>query len=80
MTSLGIRRFYNRWTRLTREKHSFLQVNYILRAFSNVSLVVDHSYDPIFLHKEEYAKKVKAIEKLVSATKQKISIYLGNWH
>lgn len=33
MTSLGIRRFYNRWTRLTKEKHTLMQVHNTLKAF-----------------------------------------------
>lgn len=33
MTSLGIRRFYNRWTRLTKEKHTLMQVNKTFKAF-----------------------------------------------
>jgi hypothetical protein len=33
MTSLGIRRYYNRWTRLTKEKQILMSVTTALKAF-----------------------------------------------
>jgi len=33
MTSLGIRKFYNRWTRLTKEKHILTSVNATMKSF-----------------------------------------------
>lgn len=36
MTSLGIRRFYNRWTRLTKERHTLMQVHKTFKTFESV--------------------------------------------
>jgi len=48
MTSLGIRRFYNRWTRFTKEKHTLLQVNRTMHAFESVEGAIANQYMIIF--------------------------------
>ena len=48
MTSLGIRRFYNRWTRFTKEKHTLMQVNKTFAAFESIESALSNQYMIIF--------------------------------
>ena len=48
MTSLGIRRFYNRWTRFTKEKHTLMQVNKTFTAFESIESALSNQYMIIF--------------------------------
>ena len=48
MTSLGIRRYYNRWTRLTKEKMILLSVNATFKALESASLAIADQYKIVF--------------------------------
>ena len=48
MTSLGIRRYYNRWTRLTKEKMILLSVNATFKALESAFLAIADQYKIVF--------------------------------
>jgi ubiquitin-protein ligase len=79
MTSLGIRRFYNRWTRLTKEKHILLSVNSTFKAFETSSVAIANQYQIIFQDERAYRIKISAIEKLIKASQGTTQNYLIKW-
>lgn len=79
MTSLGIRRFYNRWTRLTKEKHTLMQVNRTFRAFEEVEIALANQYQIIFQDERAYKIKISAINKLIAASQGTTQNYFNIW-
>lgn len=79
MTSLGIRRYYNRWTRLTKEKHILMTVNWALRAFESAEGAIANQYQIIFQDERAYRIKIAAIDKLILATRGTTQNYFVKW-
>jgi hypothetical protein len=79
MTSLGIRRFYNRWTRMTKEKHTLVQVTKTMQTFESVEAALANQYMIIFQDERAYRIKIAAINKLIEASRGTTQNYFNSW-
>lgn len=79
MTSLGIRRYYNRWTRLTKEKHILMTVNRALKAFESGESAIANQYLIMFQDERAYKLKIAAIDKIILATRGTTQNYFNTW-
>ena len=79
MTSLGIRRYYNRWTRLTKEKHILSSVNATFKALESAESALATQYMIVFQDERAYQIKVSAINKLIMASRGTTQNYFNMW-
>lgn len=79
MTSTGIRRFYRRWEKLTKERHTLSSVTHLMRSLDVMNEAVANQYMIIFQDQRAYTVKVNAINKLILASKGTVSNYFGVW-
>lgn len=79
MTSLGIRRYYNRWTRLTKETLILLSVNRTIRFMTGAEEAIHKRFEIAFREREDYKIKCLAIKRLVESISQTKKNYIDTW-
>lgn len=79
MTSSGIRKFYNRWIRITKRDHTLKQAFTVMHSLDSLHSSVTDIFKILFEDQRTIKVKTWAIERIISASNQNISYYLKKW-
>ena len=79
MTSTGIRRYYRRWEKMTKERHTLQSVNSLFKSLEIMNSCLANQYMIIFQDQRVYKIKINAINKLIAAAQGTTQNYFDKW-
>ncbi len=79
MTSTGIRRYYRRWEKMSKEKHTLDSVHELMKSLEIMNDCVANQYMVVFQDQRAYKVKISAINRLIEATNGTQKGYFDKW-